>query len=102
VRQVKGRMQLWFPAVSGTVPDTPQDARSGALAVLDQHGALMERMAAIAQQERAPLLAMIDARDETIRELERENARLAAEMKRLTPPDTEPARRPWWRRMFGE
>lgn len=85
VRQVKGRLQLWFPAKSGGEPDT---APTGLAMVAHlnqlslQHLTTIERLAAENGELR-----------ETV-------GRLKAQLEAAAPkPDT--VRLPWWKQWFG-
>jgi hypothetical protein len=104
----RGRTEVWVPdsLVPEEPPESPQMSTQGtSLAAMSQHMMLLERQGEIAAQQMAPLLAALDARDETIRELEREAERLRGELARHVTPDappTPPFRRRWWHRLlFG-
>lgn len=95
-----GRAEFWIagaePVAVGSTPrqEGGQDARSVALAVVEQQRALIDHLSDLSRQEATPLLAMIDARDAEIRALVDENARLKAEL--------EYARRSLWQRLTGK
>lgn len=121
-RLERGRAEVWvpesMPAMTGSdeSPDVTQDGpdiegrtstddTAGTLAVISQQRAMIEWVNDLATRQTAPLLAMIDSRDETIQALERENGRLQAELdaeraRQVTSADVQD-RRPWWRRWFA-
>lgn len=87
------RLEIWCAGaepvmVADAMPATrPQDERSVALAVVEQYGALIQRIEALAA-ENGQLRAELEAA-----------RKLAAEAPASLPtPDPAPAGRPWWRR----
>jgi hypothetical protein len=119
----QGKAEVWIPEslTAGDGADDPPDAGQGtssdntlpapddtgrALAIIGQQRAMIEWLNEQAKEQQAPLLAMIDARDETIRALERDKAQLAAELeaanaRQVTSTDAPAARAHWWRRWFA-
>lgn len=86
------RLEIWCagaePVLADAMPATrPQDERSVALAVVEQYGALIQRIEALAA-ENGQLRTQLEAAQ-----------KLAAEASASLPaPDT--ARPPWWKRIF--
>lgn len=121
-RLERGKAEVWIPesmpAVTGTdeSPDVNQDIHdddvrtsiddnAGTMTIMSQQRAMIEWVNDLAARQTAPLLDMIDARDETIQALERENGRLKAELdaekaRQVTSTDVKDAR-PWWVRWFA-
>jgi hypothetical protein len=97
-----GRVEFWIPGASlDLAMDSDTDPETSQLVALDRSDALLallERQAELTQQQMTPLV-------ETIRELERENGRLQAELttaqEALAKVTHASNRQPWWRRWLG-